>query len=178
VECKQLLNELKITIENYKLQGSSPSQHELSRFKASLASQYAINTIEELIFTNEELDDAKKLDYLKNAERAFVNSINFYNQAGLMCACEKEKIMHCQNILNSFIKKFEVSIKAKKYQIKKKEPSKTPKTSPIKSTIVSKDLRVYQPILSDRIISMMFNTSFVGENCKIGDNQKICYSLK
>lgn len=171
IECEQLLNKLdEIKIENYKLQSSSSNQHELIRFKASLASQYAIDIIKKLILTNEKLNNTKKLDYLKQAEKASANSINFYNQAGLIR--EKGKAIQCQNILTSIINEFEVPIKAKKCQIKNKVISKTIQTSLSKSKIVCKDLRAYQPTLSDRQISIMFKTSFIEESCQSTDKPK------
>lgn len=170
-KCAQLLNKLdEIKIENYKLQSSSSNQHELIRFKASLASQYAIDIIKKLILTNEKLNNAKKLDYLKQAERASANSINFYNLAGLIR--EKGKAIQYQNILTSIINEFEVPIKAKKCQIKNKVISKTIQTSLSKSKIVCKDLRAYQRTLSDRQISIMFKTSFIEESCQSAGKPK------
>lgn len=106
IDFKKLLAKLKqIKIENYKLQDPS-NKNELIRYKASLASNYALDRIE--IFANKKLSDAEKLYPLKEAQNGFSYSIKFYNQAGLIK--ENDKIIQCYNILALAIDSLELIV--------------------------------------------------------------------
>lgn len=189
IECEQLLKKLdEITIANYKPPSSSPNQHELIRFKAILASQYAIKIIEKLIFTNEKLDNTKKLDYLKKAERAFQNSLSFYNQAGLVR--EKGKVIQCQNLLISTINEFKTSIGmgSRTSEISlfmpKHEDLGTPKSKDFSTINIEKHqtearifpkekFREFQHNYSTRYVHHFFSDYSLEENLSIDENQKI-----
>lgn len=102
-ECQQLLNELEqIGLEKYKLPDPY-LKDELTRYKASLASNFALDNIEKLIFSEKNLSDTEKLESLKKIENCFLRSIDFYTQVGLIK--EKDKVEGCVNILTSSIKK-------------------------------------------------------------------------
>jgi hypothetical protein len=106
-ECRLLLDEFK-QIGKYNL--SIPSRKgELSRYSASLASKYALDTIEKLSFSDKNLSDGEKQNLLKKAKDGFSKSITYYSQAGL--PKEKGKIIQCDNLLTSTIERFSTSLR-------------------------------------------------------------------
>lgn len=130
IDYKKLLAELKqVEIENYKLREPS-NEKELIRYKASLASKYALARIEKLsspIKPIKNLSDTEKLYYLKEAQNGFSNSIKFYNQAELVE--ENDKIIRCRHILTPVIDSLELKVSANKPSIEKPTLSfnKTPR---------------------------------------------------
>jgi len=108
-ECTQLLNEFKqIGIEKYNF--SVPFREDkLSRYKASLASNFALDIIEKLSFPNKNLSDTEKQCRLKEVQKGFSTSIDFYSQVGLVN--EKEKIIRCNNLLISTAERFNTPLR-------------------------------------------------------------------
>lgn len=161
-ECTKLLNAFEqIGIEKYNLNDPF-CKDELIRYKASLASKFAIETIEKLSFENKDLSDTEKLGCLKEAQNGFSKSIDFYEQIKL--ANKKEKIIQSSDLLATTIMKLETPIN--KIQAKPTKPqSKSRLTSSIKTQecqtlptapLSREKLLEIQPTFSGRILSKMY----------------------
>lgn len=145
-ECTKLLKEFEqIGVEKYRL--SDPSQkEELIRYKASLASKFALDIIENLSFPNKNLSETEKQYRLKEAQNGLSKSIAFYIEAKLYN--EKEKINKCLDILTSTIKKSNNTVN--------KTPVKAQECLTKPTTLSNERLFEYQGIYSARLACKFF----------------------
>lgn len=171
IQCEKILEKFRdykidINLNKIKLKIGSFSMR-----KAIAHNNYAIFLIENLNSLEKNYCHSEKVKFLNKAITLLTKSKEIYENANLVA--EKNKIRCCIDTVRSSLK----SVKTDINQINKVVNSPSMKTPALLTNprTVSKDLRAYQPILSDRKISMMFK-EFVMGDCK-ANNSKSSFTL-